>query len=462
MHLEEISVLLDNKSAVPLYEQLYRHISREITQGSLPAGTRLPSRRRLSQRLGISQMTVESAFELLKAEGFLRSEPRRGLFVENLIPLRRSEVENHQFSPHKRIFSVPAYDFSPLSTDIQLFPFKPFTRLLRETLMQEPDALKRGHPQGDYSLREALAQFLYEYRGVVCQPGEIVIGYSVGQLLNVVAGLVGAGSTIAVEDPGYPAALKAFQKEGHQVVPIPLDEHGMCLEALAKSKASIAYVTPAHQYPLGISMPAVRRAGLLHWADSRQHFYLVEDDYDSEFRYASRPLPALHNMSGSKKVIYMSTFSRTLAPGIRLAYMVLPPKLIHRYQKEHLNTGESVSSFEQRAMARFLAEGHYVRHLRRATKVYQKRCNALVALLQDIPDAWFSGQEAGLHFVFGIHNKKEQELIQKAHGVNIPLLGLRKLCIQASCPDGLVLGFAGLHDHKLAQAVRTLREAWQV
>lgn len=462
MNPVDISVSMDTGSPVPLYEQLYRHIVREITSGRLASGARLPSRRRLSQHLGISQMTVDSAYELLKAEGYLRSEARRGLFVEQLSPLQKPEIARQPALPQARLPIMPAYDFSPQATDLDLFPYQPWIRLIKETLLREPEVLNRGHARGEPSLREALAEFLYQYRGVFCHAEDMVIGYSVENLLGVVASLMEKPGTLAVEDPGYPAAGRAFERKGFSISAIPLDEQGIHFDALKASQATLVYTTPAHQYPMGISMPAPRRSELLHWASEKAERYVIEDDYDSEFRYATRPLPALHSMGNGHKVIYISTFSRTLAPGIRMAYMVLPPPLSKAYDRLRLRAGDSVSRFEQRAMARLIQEGHYVRHLRRAAGIYQKRCETLSALLSDIQNSWLSGQEAGLHFIFGIAGRTEQDLIQKAIKANIPLQGLSPLTSNAPCPGGLVLGFAGLKDHQLQEAVSALRAAWGV
>lgn len=462
MRLEEITIPLDSQDRLPLYEQLYRYISREITQGHLAAGTKLPSRRRLSHHLGISQMTVDSAFELLKSEGFVQAVPKVGLFVQALSPLKQPETTEEPLPEVKSQQPPPRFDFSPQATDLDLFPAQPFIRMLRETLLKEPEVLHRGHPRGETSLREVLAQFLFQYRGVQCTANDLVIGSGVEHLLGIVASLLRGPTTVAVEDPGYPAAARAFENAGHQVCYLPLDEQGISPDVLSQSGASLAYLTPAHQYPLGISMPAVRRSELLHWANLAVCRYLIEDDYDSEFRFTSRPLPALHSMDDNEKVIYISTFSRTLASGIRMAYLVLPRELNTAYDNSHLRAGDAVSRFEQRAMARFLADGHYVRHLRRAANVYQKRLAHLSKLLLDIPDSFMSGQEAGLHFIFGIRGKTEQELVGRAGQAGIPLLGLATLCKQANCPPSLVMGFGGIKDDEVGEAVLALRAAWQV
>ncbi len=458
--MNELTYSLEPDGALPLYEQLYRQIARDILQGRLAGGTRLPSRRALSRHLGISEQTALSALELLRAEGFVRAVAKSGYFVEDIRPLPDMPERKRGLAAERE--RPPLYDFSPQSTDVRLFPYKIWTRLIRETLLNEPELMNRGHPQGERSLREALAGFLYQYRGAHCPAERLVVSSGVDQLLSLIAALFDRPLRVACEDPGYQEALRVFRRSIHQALPLPLDEQGLSVEALERSGADIAYITPAHQFPTGISMPAGRRAELLHWAARREGRYIIEDDYDSEFRYASRPLPALQGIDAHDRVIYLSTFSRTLAPGMRIAYMALPAALAARYKSLRLRGGEAVSRYEQKAMARLLEEGHYTRHLRKAGGVYQRRSETLCALLREIPGAWLRGEEAGLHFLFGIKGHREEDLIGAAGRAGIPLQGLAQYCGKARQEPALVLGFAGLSDDQPAAAVQALRAAWQV
>ncbi len=458
--MEQLTFALDETQPLPLYEQLYRQLSREILEGRLKGGTRLPSRRALSRHLNISEQTVGTAFDLLKAEGFILSQPRRGLYVAGIMPLPAAILpEPEEQLPQKA--PVPRFDFSPQGVDTQLFPHQLWIKLLRDSLLDHPELLNKGDARGELSLRHALAAFLYPYRAVRCQPGQIIIGSGVDQLLGVLGLLIDSPSCIGLEDPGYLEAGGAFSRLGHQVAPIPLDQEGPSLDALSKSRASLLYITPSHQFPTGISMPAGRRTALLHWAKEGER-YLIEDDYDSEFRYASRPLPALQGMDDGQQVVYIGTFSRSLAPGLRVAYMALPPPLLRRYEGLKLRSGDAVSRFEQHALAELISQGHYARHLRRAGSVYQKRCQRLCQLLLQIPGAFISGQDAGLHFLFSIEGKTETELIKGAARAGIPLIGLSSYSQAARLPQALVLGFAGLMDHQLEEAVSALRQAWGV
>lgn len=458
--MNNLTYPLERQSGVPLYEQLYRFIARDIAQGRLAGETQMPSRREMSRHLGISEQTVNIAIELLKAEGFLRTEPRRGLFVEEIQPLAQP-LSMPLSAKREEAIQAPKYDFSPQAADIRLFPGTIWTRLIREILAREPELLSKGPAKGELSLREALSDFLYQYRGVRCEPENMVIGSGVEQLMGIIGTILDKSSKIGFEDPGYPEAARALERLGHTATPLGMDEQGILPGAVYMSGVNALYVTPAHQFPTGVSMPAGRRTELLHWAQGGRGRYILEDDYDSEFRYASRPLPSLQAMGGSRTV-YISTFSRTLAPGIRVAYMALPENLMRRYEETGLRSGDSVSRFEQRAMARLVSEGHYTRHLRRAASAYQKRCRALCANLSMIPGSQISGHEAGLHFIFRIEGKSEEELTVKAGRAGIPLKGLSAYCREAKLPPSLVIGFAGIADDQIGDAVALLRKAWGV
>lgn len=458
--MNELTIRLDPKSGFPLYEQLYRHLAEEIKGGRLKGGSRLPSRRSLSMHLKISQQTVDNALQLLLAEGYVTSRPRSGLYVNQMppLPIIAAGPKPGPLRPD----APPRYDFSPQAADTQLFPRGVFLRMVKETLNDTDDWLNKGDPRGEPRLRESLSEFLYQYRGVVAPPRRLIIGSGVDQLLGILGTLLPDRSRIAVEDPGYPVAGRTFARRGHQVVPIGLDQEGLDVTALRKTQADAAYLTPSHQFPLGIFMPVKRRAELLHWAQQKQGRYLIEDDYDSEFRYASRPLPSLQGMDGGHRVIYVGTFSRSLAPGLRIAYLVLPEALNQQYDALHLRSGDAVSRFEQQAMAAFVSSFHYARHLKRAGSVYQARCAQLCALLSDIPGSFLSGQDAGLHFLFGIRGRREEDLVRQAAHAGIPLRGLKEFCCQAELEDALVLGFAGIPDGQVKQAVAALRTAWKI
>lgn len=443
----------------PLYQQLYRHIAAAIQSGQLAPETKLPSKRRLCTLAGVSMSTVETAYSLLAAEGYVLARPRSGYVVADLLPLAPPPAPD---IPQPLAESAPwAYDCSTSAVDTSVFPFSSWARITKEAVYENPGLLQRGHPQGDLPLRGALADLLAQYRGVRCAPEQIVVGAGVDYLLSLLLQLLPHHQTVALEDPGYPAAYAAVTRHGRTPAPILVDGQGMNPEALASSGAGLAYVTPSHQFPLGVSMPAGRRSHLLHWASSAPDRWIIEDDYDSEFRYSSRPIPAMQGLDRGGRVVYIGTFSRSIAPAIRVAYMILPPVLLERYHSAFPQGACTVSRFEQESLRRFLVQGLYGRHLRRTGNLYRRKCALFSQALSQIPGATITGQEAGLHFLLTLSRLSEQELVERATAKSVRVYPLSQFCHTAQpMPSTVVLGFAGLTEEELALAAALLTKAW--
>lgn len=459
--MRELTLRLEAGEGLPLYEQLFRQITREITEGRLKPGERLPSKRALGAHLKLSQSTVENAYAQLLAEGYVASRPRSGFYVEALPePLGERPLPPVTRSA-PRPPSEPAIDLSTSSVDTDIFPYRSWIRLHRETLTAQPELLKRGLHQGEPELREALSTFLYQYRNVRISPEQLVIGPGVESLLSLLMQLLPPGSVIAAEDPGYQGIQRIAARQRCPLIPVPADQQGMDVGALDASGAALAYVTPSHQFPLGLTMPIGRRLALMRWANERPDRFVIEDDYDSEFRHDIRPIPALQGMEGGSRVIYLGTFSRSLAPSLRIAYLALPEALTQDYLRAFGRQGNSLSRFEQRTLSRFIADGHYAKHLRRAGLVYARRCAQLKGALEKIPGAEVSGDEAGLHFLLTVRGKSEAELLQGARQAGIPLRGLSEYCsLVKPLPSTVVVGYAGLKDALVQVAAERLRQAW--
>lgn len=444
----------------PLYEQLYRHLAEGISNGKPSSGMKLPSKRRMCAMLGISMSTVDTAYSMLAAEGYVTVHPRSGYVVADLLPLTPAPV------PDVPQFQSPVqewdYDCSTSAVDTSVFPFSTWARINKEALYQNPDLLQSGHPQGDLPLRAALADLLAQYRGVRCSPEQIIIGAGADWLLSMVFQLLPEHRTVALEDPGYPTAYAAARRLDRQTAPIPVDKYGMDPKALEYSGANLAYVTPSHQFPLGVSMPAGRRSRLLHWAYSAPDRYLIEDDYDSEFRYSSRPIPALQGMDREGRVVYLGTFSRSIAPSIRVAYLILPPALLDRYRGEFSHTACTVSRFEQEALRRFLVQGMYSRHLRRTGSLYRRKCTIFTQALSQIDGVTLSGQQAGLHFLLTHPHLSESELVALAEQQSVRVYPLSRYCHAVTpIPRTIVLGFAGLSEAQLQETAARLKKAYE-
>ena len=459
----EFTFTLDPAGALPLYEQIYRWAVAEIRAGRLAEGDKLPSRRQLAGHLGVSLTTVERGYGLLAAEGYITSVPRSGWRVCPVLTLTEAGPLPRRDPPPPDPLPARRDCFSTGAVDTSVFPFASWARLTREAVYENPDLLQRGHPQGDPGLRAALCDFLHQYRGTVCTPDQVVVGAGMEYLLDLLVQLLPAGTAYALEDPGYHATYRTLENQGRTVRPIPVDSQGMDAAALAVSGAAAAYVTPSHQFPLGVTMPMARRTALLRWSYGRPDRFLIEDDYDSEFRYASRHLPALQGLDRRGRVSYVGTFSRSIAPSIRVAYLVLPDSLLAVYREKFSYAASTVSRFEQEVLRRFLASGQYARHLRRVGNLYRARCAALTRCLSAIPGGRVSGDGAGLHLLFSLADRTEEELVQAAAGAGYAVRGLSEFCRRtAPRPGTLVLGFAGLPEEEAPAAVAALARAFGV
>ena len=465
--MQSLMLTLDAAAAVPMYEQLYRALAAAIRAGTLRAGEKLPSKRALGGRLGVSMVTVESAYALLLAEGYVRSKPRSGYYVSDFValdaPVRPAPAAPAPAPKDPR--PAPAAprgpDLSTASVDVSAFPYATWARLYREAVCAHPELLQRGERQGDAALREALCRFLSEYRGVVCAPEQIYVGAGLEYLFALLLELMPPETVFAAEDPGYAGFTHAVGAAGRPLRLLPLDAGGLSAEALERSDTDVAFITPSHQFPMGLTMPADRRSRLLRWAASRPGRWLLEDDYDSEFRYLSRPLPALQGMDGGEHVVYLGTFSRSLAPAIRAAYMVLPPALLERSRA--IPRGMStVSRYEQHVLARFLAEGYYGRYLRRVGNLYRRRRAELTEALEAIGGVTVSGSGGGMHLLLTNPRLSEAELLARAAREGVTLRGLSEYCRAcAPLPSTLVLGYGGLRDADIPETAERLRRAWE-
>ena len=460
---------LDPHSKTPLYEQLYRAVRADIMSGTLAGGARLPSKRQLAANLRVSQITVETAYGQLLAEGYIVSEPRRGYFVQKqlaaTIPAQQSkEAPAH---PHAAPKDDCRYDFRTNIVDTGCFPFATWARLSRSVLSEYSDHLLRAtDPCGAVELREQIARYLYDFRGINISPDNILVGAGSEYLMHLVIQLLGRDRVYALENPGYRKLYQIFADNGAAVRPLPLDKSGLRADALAASDASVVYLTPSHHFPLGTVMPAARRMELLRWASTAPERYIIEDDYDSEFRYASRPIPALGEMDHAGRVVYVNTFAKSLSPSLRIGYLVLPDALMARYRERFSLYSSTVPSFEQYTLAAFMRTGGFERHISRSRKVYQARRDALMAALgrelAELPHE-VSRSEAGLHLLLHVRNGMlERELVERARAAGVRVYGLSTYYTPPVKPPKatLVLGYAGLTEQQINEAAALLRQAW--
>ena len=414
----------------------------------------MPGKRRLAAELSVSVNTVDAAYQMLAAEGYLEARERSGFYVQEYLALPESAAP----AAPPKAESVPKqrpirYDLSTRGVDPGLFPFRTWARLQKELLYSSPQLLTHGDAQE-------------EYRGVRCGAHQIVVGAGLEYLLGLLAPLL-PGSA-AVENPGYPRAKQVLENNGVACCCLPVDEDGHYIRALSDSGAAVCYVTPSHQFPTGVTMPAGRRSELLHWAarcPGRR--YIIEDDYDSEFRFDTRPLPSLQGMAGADgPVVYLSTCSRSLAPSIRIAYMVLPEQLLPAWHAKYRLYSSTVSRFEQQTLARFITGGYFTRHLARERVAYKARRDALTAALQEAfapEELHLTGLHTGLHLLAELRDPPPDDALRaaaEAEGVRLSLLSDYDLTGGGAAPVGtLVLGYGSLADESCPSVGETLKRA---
>lgn len=461
--------MLSPDSPEPLYLQLYKFIRMEIESGGIPPYTKLPSKRNLAAAIQISQNTVNAAYQQLVAEGYLETRTRSGHYVGKVMEEGSySRLSNRKQSIEDWKDERSGYDhvFDHANVDTSAFPFDTWRKLYRDVLSGNEILLPLGDPQGDYGLRKEIAEYLYRSRGVQCSPGQIVIGSGTQAQLLLLVQIMGWDRKYAMENPGYSKVRKVMQHNGVKVEPVPLDREGLDIRVLQEQETEIVYVTPSHQFPTGIVMPISRRYELLQWAAKTKTRYIIEDDYDSEFRYSSKPIPSLQGLDVNGRVIYMGTFSKALMPSLRLSYMVLPTELLNIYRDRFSFYSQTVSRIDQKVMERFISEGFWISHIQKMRKLYCRKKEVLVSSLRKSfgNDVQIQGQDGGLHVLVGVdRNLMERELIERAkkekvlvHSLSIHYADKTK---PALC-NTVLLGFANLTENEIQEGVLCLERAW--
>lgn len=453
-----------------LYEQIYDHIKAEIRDGKLLAGERLPSTRSLSEYLQVARSTVEYAYDQLLSEGYIESRPYRGYFVckmEELFCMEdtKKRPAEEQKDPEERQ-EIPAWEFnfSPHEIDMSGFPFGIWKKITKNILTcGNSELFARGEAQGDYDLRETISRYLHSSRGVNCRPEQIIVGAGNDYLLMLLEKILGRHVRIAMENPTYIRTYRIFQSFAYDIVTVAMDESGMRTDCLKEEDVRAAYVMPSHQFPMGTVMPIGRRMELLKWAAGGADRYLIEDDYDSEFRYFGKPIPALLASDRQGKVIYIGTFSKAIAPAIRVSFMVLPQSLLERYQRDCSFYSCTVSRIDQRILNEFIRDGYFERHLNKMRKIYKAKQELLLCCLEPFESNFrISGESTGLHLILTARGDvTEEELLERARREGVKVYGLSESMVEASDRKATVLiGFGGLSQGQIIEGMARLKKAW--
>ena len=439
---------LKKRQGVPLYEDLYRCIREDILSGRLCPGQKLPSKRALAENLEVSKITVEGAYNQLLAEGYIRSREKVGYFVEaveqTVAPVSQIQPPETQKEALMDLTSnAPAQ-----------FPFSVWSKLQREVMQDLGEQLLLALPnQGLWQLRQAISDHLAQFRGMQVSPANILIGAGTDFLYNLLIQLLGRDKIYACEEPGYGKIRKIYAAGGVKCISAPMDAQGVIPHALAD--AQVLHISPSHHYPTGIITPMSRRQELLSWAKGDK--WIIEDDYDSEFRFNAHPMPTMQSMDKLGRVIYMNTFSKTLAPSIRISYMVLPEDLMAQFQQKLGFYSCTVPSFEQYTLARFLSQGYFEKHLNRMRKFYKARRNRVVFAIENsaLRDRLTILEEnAGLHFLVKVDTPlSDKELVDRCAAAGIRIRSLSDYCHENKPANSrcLIVNYSGLTDEQLTK-----------
>lgn len=470
-----ITVDFSEHSEIGLCEQLYRTIKSQITRAALKADSKLPSKRALASHLGVSIITVQNAYARLISEGYIYSIEKKGFFVTDFsdFNFEQKKASPSQHNIGNDFATYPAQDsaqqaswftdFTSNSTNAQKFPFNLWSHTLRQVLnSQDEKLLQRGDISGTYELRSAISKYLFAFRNMQVLPEQIIIGAGTEAVYSMLVQYFGRSALYGVENPGYKKAKAIFDLNGAECIPIEIDSQGINPEKLLKDNVQIIHLSPNHHFPTGTVVPIRRRMELLAWANEKKERYIIEDDYDSEFRFNGKPLPTLQSADSQSKVFYMNTFTKTLAPSFRISYLVLPPELVNDFEKKLGAYSCQVSVFEQLTLARFISEGLYEKHINKMKNYYRTLRNNFINEIQKSPAMPFckiTEQESGLHFLLTIKTEKSPAEIKAAmqeKGIKVSLLSDYYYGAYSNGECTLVINYSALKKERISETVERM------
>lgn len=463
----------DHRGNTPMYLYLYQRIKEDILAGNLPKNTRLPSKRNFAKNLGISTITVENAYAQLQSEGYIYSQPKRGFYVMELS--RPEKAFPSAEAPLLEDALVMARSLPEQSYEIDLvsnkthpdnFPFSIWAKIIRETLSQKREELMTTPPCGGIlELRSAIASHLKAFRGMEVAPEQIIVGAGTEYLYGLIIQLLGHEKIYAIENPGYQKLIKVYHSNRVICHPILSDDQGMTPASLEAVCANVAHISPSHHFPTGKVTAISRRYELLAWSTKASDRYIIEDDYDSEFRMTGKPIPTMQSIDMSDRVIYVNTFTKTLSSTIRLGYMVLPMHLLQRFYRHMQFYSCTVSNFEQYTLAHFLSRGYFEKHINRMRTHYKTIRDELLSALKKSPlspHIRIYEEDAGLHFLLGIDTgltDAEMTAAAKSHGLHLSFLSQYYFDTEEDIPEHmLVLNYSAIARENIPKTLELLSE----
>jgi GntR family transcriptional regulator/MocR family aminotransferase len=459
---------LDLNISKPLYVQLYEYIKQEILSERIEQNEKLPSIRQLSKNLDISRTTIENAYQQLLVEGYLYSIPQKGYFVSSFDKTFFCNNNKIECINEEKMHNNIKYDFTNEYVEKHNFDFNLWRKYMNKVLSYESEKLyKATNVQGEIELRQEIVKYVRRSRGVNADIHQVIIGSGVQYLLNILTTLMKRMNIkeCAFEDPGFNRAKNIFINNNFNILPIPIKENGIDLQKLGESKAKLCYVSPSHQFPTGIVMSVDQRIKLLKWA-SQNDGYIIEDDYNSELRYYGKPIPSMQSFDKNGRVIYLGSFSTLLVPSIRISYMILPTKLNNLYQENKNTYIQTTSKTEQLALAVFMKEGMFEKHIRKLKKNYAKKnlimLNTVKKHMGNTVE--IGGTDSGLHLLLKINtNLSEEEIIEKAYKKNIQVCGISKYTIYKKIKNKpiIILSYRGINSNDIEEAITLLSKIFR-
>lgn len=456
----------ENRGSQSLYEYLYKQIRDDIVRGKLKSGDKLPSKRAFAEHLDISTITVENAYAQLMAEGYIYSQPKSGYYVSSIVPSYIHEgKDKSEYHIDKTFLEKEEYsaDFAKNSASNGTFPFSTWAKVMRETLTDNAEKLMIHSPSvGVSELRIAIANYLFQFRGMNVDPDRIIIGAGTEYLYSIIIQLLGFDKKYAVEDPGYRKIAEIYKANNVSCLHIPIDDKGIDVEALEKSEGDVLHISPSHHFPTGIVTPISRRYELLSWASKSKERYIIEDDYDSEFRLLGKPIPSLQSIDALEKVIYINTFSKSLTPTIRISYMVLPESLMEVYRNRLSFYSCTVSTFEQYTLANFISKGYFEKHINRMRNFYRSQRDIIMRCIKKQPEfsrVSIKEENAGLHFILSFDTElSDEEIIMKArqNGINLSCLSQYFYNKENSKEHAVIINYSGIETEDIEKYIPLL------
>lgn len=459
-----MELFLDLKGKQPKYIQIYEQLKEKIMRRELVAGEKLPSIRYLAQELKLSKHTIDAAYQQLLAEGYIKSKARSGLYV---LPIEEFQIPQEVIQKPLIMNreKQPIIDFHYGTIDVNNFPLNNWSKCIKQAMEEDLNCLQYGEPEGDLHLREEIKKYVAHSRGISCTVNQIFISNGTqNSVAFIIQFLKLMNQPVFFENPGYNETRNVFQNSNCDIIPLPIEHDGIDVSILNNYKAKLLYVTPSHQFPLGSILSIQKRYDLLKWAEL-QDSYIIEDDYNSEFRYQGKPIPSLKSLDQLERVIYLGTFSKSLLPAVRCSYIILPDSLVTKGITMINQQTQNCSPILQRAIAIFMSEGFFEKHVRRMKTTYQKKQQLLIKNIKEQlkDEVEIIGQQGGLHILLRLKNMDAETLISRARKVGVKIYSTQRYWMKSSKQENryIMLGFGGLTNEEIVTGITKLESCYK-